>query len=186
MAGDFWRDFAEDAERVLQGWTAGRKGEGGGWPEARGGYSGRKAWTQSHHPLSKVEVWVRRPRWPSPPRRDRKWGKASTARPQRVLSPAARWSAGERSYLKGERSRLPQLAHRSAPDLLRPLSTPHTPRRSAIARADKAVTGPPRRAPLHNRATPTQTTWTRVRPSWFCYHARHWRGTMGNRIIPGW
>lgn len=37
MAGDFWRDFAEDTERVLQGWTAGRKGEGGGWPEARGG-----------------------------------------------------------------------------------------------------------------------------------------------------
>lgn len=56
---------------------------------------------------------------------------------------------GTYTKLKGERSRLPQSAHSAAPDFPSALKTPHTPRRSAMAPADKAVTGPqPRRDSL--------------------------------------
>lgn len=49
---------------------------------------------------------------------------------------------GTYTKLKGERSRLPQSAQSAAPDFPSALKTPHTPRRSAMAPADKAVTGP--------------------------------------------
>lgn len=62
--------------------------------------------------------------------------------------------------LKGEHCWLPQPAQRSAPDFPKTLSTPYTPRRSAIAPSNEDVTWPQScRAPWHNRITPTWTTW---------------------------